>query len=99
MESGKSGDSWEYIKENLKIGSHVFGHVLCHEPYGFFVSISGNNFQGLVQITDIKDDERVFPADYPAIGTYIEAVVLGFRDVNQQIWLGIKPSQVRRDAP
>jgi hypothetical protein len=33
--------------------------------------------------------------EYPSIGSTLDAVVLGFKDSGHQIWLGLKPSQIR----
>ena len=59
-----------------------------------FVDVPGVVFDGLVQITDVADAPPVSVAEFPEIGSEIEAVVLGFKEHNRQIWLGTKPSQL-----
>ena len=36
------------------------------------------------------------PNEYPALESTIDAVVLGFKETENQIWLGMKSSQVCR---
>jgi hypothetical protein len=36
------------------------------------------------------------PDQYPAVGSEVEAVVLGFKETGKQIWLGMRPSQLCR---
>src|SRR5205823_13602153 len=43
-----------------------------------------------VQITDFKDTGRMTPNDYPALESTIDAVVLGFKETGNQIWLGMR---------
>jgi hypothetical protein len=50
-------------------------------------------FDGLVQITDFKDTGRMTPNEYPALESTIDAVVLGFKETGNQIWLGMKSSR------
>jgi ribosomal protein S1 len=92
----KSQTAWEEVKDSLRIGMKVRGKVLRHAPFGIFVSLPGIPFDGLVQITDFKDTGRMTPSEYPALESMIDAVVLGFKESGNQIWLGIKPSQICR---
>jgi small subunit ribosomal protein S1 len=85
--------TWDELKDTLKIGELVAGTVLRHEPFGVFVDV-GYGYDGLIQITDFKDEGVMTPDEYPAIGKKIQAVVLGFKDRGRQIWLGVKPSQL-----
>lgn len=32
--------------------------------------------------------------EYPAVGSSVDAVVRAFKETGQQIWLGMKPSQL-----
>jgi hypothetical protein len=85
---------WDEIKESLPIGSMVSCVATRHAPFGVFVRITGVPFDGLIQITDFKDMGRMAPDEFPAIGTSLKAVVLGFKETGRQIWLGAKPSQI-----
>ncbi len=87
--------AWEELKVSLRIGTKVRCKVLRHAPFGIFVSLPDIPFDGLVQITDFKDTERMTPNEYPALESTIDAVVLGFKETGNQIWLGVKPSQIR----
>lgn len=86
--------TWDEVKQQLRVGERVQGVVTHLAPYGIFVSIPGIPFAGLVQITDFKDTGMMTPEEYPAIGSTVVGVVLGFKGIGQQIWLGMKPSQL-----
>lgn len=85
---------WDEIKQSLPVGALVTCIVTRHEPYGTFVRIAGVPFDGLVQITDFKDEGRMTEEEFPPVGSTITAVVLGFKETGNQIWLGVKPSQL-----
>ncbi len=85
--------SWDETKDSLKIGTKLKGVVTKHFPFGIFVDLPGIRFTGLVQITDFQDKGHMTPSDYPAIGSLVNVLVLGFKETGQQIWLGMKPSQ------
>ena len=84
--------TWNELKQKLNIGSVISGTILRHEPYGVFVDI-GYPYEGLIQITDFKDEGKMTPKDYPPVGSIARTVVLGFKDRWCQVWLGVKPSQ------
>ncbi|MGE5660606.1 MAG: S1 RNA-binding domain-containing protein [Actinomycetota bacterium] len=88
--------SWDEIKNSLKIGTKLKGVVTKHFPFGIFVAIPGIMFTGLVQIPDFKDEGDMTPSDYPELGSSVDVVVLGFKETGQQIWLGMKPSQLNQ---
>jgi ribosomal protein S1 len=92
----KNQTAWEELKDSLRIGTKVRGKVLRHAPFGIFVSLPGIPFDGLAQITDSKDTGRMTPNEYAALESTIDAVVLGFKETGNQIWLGMKPSQMCR---
>jgi hypothetical protein len=85
---------WEEVKRSLPVGSMVSGVVTKHAPFGVFIKISDVPFDGLIQITDFKDAGRMTPVEFPAIGSILRAVVLGFKETGRQIWLGVRPSQL-----
>jgi ribosomal protein S1 len=87
---------WESVKESLPIGTHVVCRVLEHRPFGVFAMLAALPFDGLIQITDFKDEGPMNPSDYPPVGVELDAVVLGFSDSRTQIWLGTRPSQLGR---
>ena len=87
---------WSEIQRKLPLGSLVSCVVTRHEPFGIFGNIPGVRFVGLIQITDFKDEGRMTVDEYPRLGCALTAKVLGFKQTERQIWLGVKPSQVDR---
>lgn len=68
------------------VGEEITATILRHEPYGVFVNI-GYDYDGLIQITDFKENGVMTQKEYPGIGEEIQTVVLGFKDHGQQVWL------------
>ncbi|HEV2970015.1 MAG TPA: hypothetical protein VGY55_08495 [Pirellulales bacterium] len=91
-------DAWNAVKHSLPVGTHVWCCVKEHRPFGVFATIENVPFDGLIQITDFKDVGRMTPSEYPPLGSAVEAVVLGFKEHGEQIWLGTKPSQLGKTA-
>ena len=91
-----NAQSWDEIKDSLKLGTKLKGVVTKHFPFGIFVALPGVKFTGLVQIPDFKDEGGMTPSDYPAVGSSVDVVVLGFKETGQQIWLGMKQSQLNQ---
>lgn len=90
---------WEEAKRRFPVGRRVHGIVAAHHPFGIFVDLGDPVALGLVQITDFLDEGRMTPGQYPCLGVSIEAVVLGHTDERRmQVWLGVKPSQLRGTA-
>jgi len=87
---------WENAIRALPIGKRLEVRVSQHRPFGVFVEIPNVPFLGLIQITDFKDEGVMTSTEYPSIGAKVEAVVLGFKESGKQIWLGRRPSQLRR---
>ena len=88
-------NDWERLKNNLAIGDKVQGIVVAHHPFGVFVELPMTTVQGLIEIPNFKDAGRMTPDQYPELGTSVVAVVLGFKESGQQVWLGVKPSQLK----
>jgi ribosomal protein S1 len=87
---------WDDAKKQFPIGRRVRGVVAQHQPFGVFIDIGDAVTTGLVQISDFLDSGRMTPEQYPPVGSWIDAVVLGHTDEGRkQIWLGAKPSQLR----
>ena len=86
--------SWDEIKDSLKVGTKVTGIVIKHRPYGIFVELPGIKFKGLVSITNFSDEGRMTPSEYPKIGSSVDAIVLAFKETGKQIWLSMKPSKL-----
>jgi ribosomal protein S1 len=87
---------WEEAKRRFPVGRRVRGTVTAHHPFGIFVDLGDPTALGLVQITDFRDEGRMTLEQYPPLGASIEAVVLGHTDDHRrQVWLRVKPSQLR----
>jgi ribosomal protein S1 len=90
---------WDEAKQRFPAGSRVRGTVTAHRPFGVFVDLGDPEALGLVQITEFLDEGRMTPEEYPPLGASIEAVVLGHTDGRRkQVWLGVRPSQLRGTA-
>lgn len=90
----RADEGWAAARLAFADGAVVRGVVLSHHPFGFFVDLGGSAL-GLVEITQVKDpDQAVSPADYPAVGMEITAVVLAAVDIQRQVHLSIRPSDL-----
>ena len=87
--------TWEELKNILEVGTIITGTIIRHEPYGAFVDI-GYDYDGLIQITDFKDEGVMTPEEYPMVGEKVQVKILGFKDHGCQVWLGIKPNQLKK---
>jgi ribosomal protein S1 len=94
-------DRWIEMKQNLPIGSRVYGKVFRTEPFGVFLDLGypvlmGYQFSGIIDIPT-KDDEDSYglPMSYdlwPKIGETIYCKVLWYREDEQEISLAIVKS-------
>jgi len=89
-----TSSTWEDLKATLEVGSRITGTVTRHEQYGVFLDI-GYEYDGLIQITDFKDEGTMTPGEFPAIGDEVEAVVLGFKELGHQVWLSVRQSKLQ----
>jgi ribosomal protein S1 len=63
-------------------------------PVRVFVDLGGL-VTGLVEIVRVKESwQPVDPRDYPSVGQEITAVVLGAIDLQRQVHLSIRPSDL-----
>jgi len=92
--TAENDQAWIDAKYRLPIGTLVWGTVASHESFGVFVDFDDTAYRGLIAIPDFKDEGRMEMEEYPAVGTRLEAVILGHKEHEQQIWLGIKRSQL-----
>lgn len=76
-------------------GAVTAGRVLSHHPFGFFVDL-GDPVVGLVEIPRVREaGQPVSAKDYPAVGQDITAAVLSAVDLQRQIHLSTRPSDLR----
>jgi len=85
---------WNDIEKRYPIGTVVAGIVEQHFPFGIFLDLGHPLVKGLVQIIDFLDEGTMTQAKYPPIGTKVNAIVFGYATWNNQIKLGMKPSQL-----
>jgi ribosomal protein S1 len=96
MSSHETSRSWEEAKLRFPTGRLVIGTVSQHHPFGIFVDLGDPVAKGLVQITDFVDEGQMTLEQYPPIGSTIRAIALGHTDDSRkQVWLGMKPSQLK----
>ena len=89
---------WEETKHRIKLGSRLQGVVIEHKPFGIFVDIGDPVAIGLVQIIDFRDEAPMIADDYPALGSIVEAIIIGFTDARRkQVWMTMKPSWLSRN--
>jgi ribosomal protein S1 len=87
-------EEWAAAKSRFTSGVVVIGVVLSHHPFGFFVDL-GYPIVGLVEIPRVKESwQPVDPRDYPPVGRKITAVVLDAVDLQRQVHLSIRPSDL-----
>jgi ribosomal protein S1 len=87
-------EEWAAATSRYASGVAVSGVVLSHHAFGFFVDL-GYPVTGLVEIPRVKDPgQPVDPRDYPPVGQKITAVVLGCVDLQRQVHLSIRPSDL-----
>lgn len=87
----QESSNWAEFINSVPVGSILNVTVTRHHHFGFFVAVPGTKHEGLIEILQIRDEQRVTPADFPTIGAEVEAVVIGFRERNRQIMLSMKP--------
>jgi len=87
-------EEWAVTKARFTSGVVATGVVLSHHPFGFFVDLGGP-VTGLFEIPRVKEPgQPVDPRDYPPVGQEITAVVLGTVDLQLQVHLSIRPSDL-----
>jgi ribosomal protein S1 len=87
-------EGWAAAKSRFTSGMVATGVVLSHHPFGFFVDLGGL-VTGLVEIVRVKESwQPADPRDYPSVGQEITAVVLGAIDLQRQVHLSIRPSDL-----
>jgi ribosomal protein S1 len=87
-------EEWAAAKSRFTSGAVATGAVLSHHPFGFFVDL-GDQVTGLVEVVRVKDPgQSVDPQDYPPVGQEITAVVISAVDLQRQVHLSIRPSDL-----
>jgi ribosomal protein S1 len=87
-------EEWAVARARFTSGDVAAGVVPSHHPFGFFADL-GSPVIGLVEIPRVKEPgQPVDPGDYPPVGQEITAVVLGAVDLQRQVHLSIRPSDL-----
>jgi ribosomal protein S1 len=84
--------SWEQVKSKYALGQFVQGEVEFHAPFGVFVRLEESSVKGLIKIPDFLDEGKMSPEMYPAIGTTVGAIVVGYNEGSSEVYLSAKPS-------
>ena len=79
--------SWNLAKASMTVGETVSCIVKEHHPFGVLVSLERTNLNGVIERIRMRADGYQTPDEYPPIGSVIDAIVLGFRDVSRQVEL------------
>jgi ribosomal protein S1 len=79
---------WLSLKQRFSVRSAVCGRVVARYPFGVFVDI-GVGFPALLLIVRFKDAKRCYAsvADFPPIGSLIEAKIWGWNERDRTIVL------------
>jgi transcriptional accessory protein Tex/SPT6 len=87
-------EEWAAAKSRFASGVVVTGVVLSHHVFGFFVDL-GYPILGLVEVSRVKESgQPVDSRDYPPVGQETTAVVLGAIDLQHQVRLSTRPSDL-----
>src|SRR5262249_41191917 len=79
--------AWLSLKQRFAVGSTVCGTVSARYQFGVFIDI-GVGFPALLVIVRFKEGKRrTFAADFPAVGSLIEAKIWGWNDRDRVIVL------------
>jgi ribosomal protein S1 len=87
---------WEQFISKYPVGQFVQGEVEYHAPFGVFVSLGESSAKGLIKIPDFLDEGRMSPEMYPGIGTTVGAIVVGYNEGSNEVYLSAKPSVLHK---
>ena len=77
----------------IPFGTVVESTVVCHHQFGIGVWVAGHDQFGHVNVPAIRDGKIRSIEDFPAIGTRVRAVVLGYSR-SRQLRLSTRPSDL-----
>src|SRR5437868_2921801 len=87
------------LDEHVHVGRVIEGKVTRHAPFGIFVDIGNPHSPGLAEF---PDEYPRGMAAFPAIGSQLTCVVVGFRrmqpDGRMQAQVSLRPSRLRAAA-
>jgi ribosomal protein S1 len=83
--SPESTDRWEQLKQRLATGTVLTGSVCIQAPFGVFYD-AGLGFPVLLNVTEFgREENTLFPDNYPALNSTISGAVWGLDDSKRQI--------------
>jgi ribosomal protein S1 len=78
----------------LRPGQLVSGVVTEHRPFGFFVDV-GEEELGVALITMLEDEPRSPDPVFPAVGSRVEGVFLGYSGPGRQPRISLRPADIK----
>jgi small subunit ribosomal protein S1 len=85
-----SGNPWEGLPEDVRVGSRIKGKISSITEYGLFVEVA-KGVEGLVHISEISWTDRINDLNkHFKVGQEIEALVVSLDKENRRMSLSIK---------
>jgi len=86
-------DPWIDVESRYNVGDRVSGKVVSLMEYGAFVALE-DGVEGLIHVSEMSWTKRVrHPSEILAVGSQVEAVILGIDPGNRRISLGLKQTE------
>ncbi len=79
---------WESTKQIYAVATVTEGVVVRREVFGVFVRLP-NGAVGQIEAPELSPDKTLRPDEFPEVGDRIAVKVLGHRDGNRQVILGV----------
>jgi predicted RNA-binding protein with RPS1 domain len=76
--------------DRLPIGATVTGIVVCHHAFGLGMFLADRDEYGHVNITEVKPGVVRSPEDFPATGSSVEGIVLGYTGIDGQLRISLR---------
>jgi predicted RNA-binding protein with RPS1 domain len=76
--------------DRLHAGISVTGAVVCHHAFGLGMFLADRDEYGHVNITEVKPGAVRGPEDFPAIGSSVEGIVLGYTGIHDQLRISLR---------
>jgi small subunit ribosomal protein S1 len=86
-------DPWDQLVQQHKVGDLVYGTVTALAPFGAFISLSGEGFEGvegLVHISELSRYRVETPSEVVAVGEGVWVKVLGIDASKRRLSLSLR---------
>jgi len=80
---------WEGISDRYPAGAQVDGQVVSVTDFGAFMKIT-DEVDGLIHVSEISDERIATPADVLAIGSKVQAKIIGINEDKRQVRLSMR---------